>query len=266
MATIKYKDETGTWQYAPSLKYKDADGVWKNTNYLKYKDENGAWKKAYIYKPCPTISTIEVGSSVYLNENGSGVEYLVVHQGLPNATLYDPSCDGVWLLRKDIYEERAWNSTANNNYNESSIHTYLNGTFLGRFDSEIQTLIMQVKVPYGTGGTSTVNSGVNGVSTKVFLPSSAEVGLYSYGDYPVDGSTLSYFVGADNSLRVARLNGTISYWWLRSPSVSTNGVWAVMGTGTTKYSYAAVAVYGVRPCIVLPYTAKVDAETNTIIG
>ena len=264
MATLKFRDENGAWQYAPSLKF-TKDGVWKNTSFLKYRDENGIWQKAYVYKPIPTIADITVGSSVYVKENGSPVEYLVVHQGIPS-DMYDSSCDGVWLLRKDIYEKRAWNDTAENNYNESSIHEYLNGTFLNMFDSGMQTLIKQVKVPYGIGGTSTVNSGANGVSTKVFLPSSAEVGLYSPSDYPVDGASWSYFNDASDSLRVARLNGTIEYWWLRSPDVNNNGVWTIIGTGTTRYSYAAVAVYGVRPCIVLPYTAKVDTKTNTIIG
>ena len=266
MAVLKIRDENGEWQYAPSLKFKDDNGTWQKTNFLKYKDENGVWQKAYIYKPIPTIDTLTVGSSVYVNENGSPVEYLVVQQGIPDATLYDSSCDGVWLMRKDLYEKRAWNDSAENNYSESTMHEYLNGTFLGLFDSEIQNLIKQVKVPYGIGGTSTVNSGANGVSTKVFLPSSAEVGLYSPSDYPVDGACWSYFNGASDSLRVARLDGTITYWWLRSPDVNSNGVWTIIGTGTTKYSYSAVAVYGVRPCIILPYNTKIDTNTNTIIG
>lgn len=273
MATLKFKDENGVWQYAPSLKYKDENGVWQTKRSLKYKDANGTWRWVRICgsrtssdDDYPTIGTLTVGSSVYLNENGIPTEYLVVHKGLPDATLYDANCDGVWLLRKDLCEKRAWNDTSNNNYNESTIHEYLNGTYIGLFDSEIQALIKQVKVPYGIGGTNTVKSGANGVSTKVFLPSSAEVGLYSPSDYPVDGACWSYFNDASDSLRVARLNGTITYWWVRSPSVSNNNVWAIMGTGTTKYSYSAVAVYGVRPALILPYTAKLDSKTNIIIG
>lgn len=275
MAVLKIKDKYGVWHNAPSLKYKDI--IWENGGVLKYKDQYGAWRRvsvcgtAFNYNSndddYPTISTLTVGSSVYVNENGTPAEYLVVHQGLPDITLYDSSCDGVWLLRKDIYEQRAWNTSANNNYSESSIHEYLNGTYIGMFDSGIQTLIKQAKIPYGAGGgTTTVKSGVNGVSAKVFLPSAVEVGLYSPSDYPIDGACLSYFNGASNSLRVARLNGTISYWWLRSPDVNNNGVWTIIGTGATKYSYSAVAIYGVRPMLILPYTAKIDTNTNTIIS
>ena len=52
-------------------------------------------------------SDLAVGSSVYLMENGVATEYLVVNQGIPSgSSLYDSSCDGTWLLRKDIYEKR----------------------------------------------------------------------------------------------------------------------------------------------------------------
>ena len=48
------------------------------------------------------ISTLAVGSSVYLNVGGVRKEFLVVHQGKPSS-LYDSSCNGTWLLMKDIY-------------------------------------------------------------------------------------------------------------------------------------------------------------------
>lgn len=278
MATLKYKDENGVWQYAPSLKYKDESGVFQTKGVLKYKDAEGIWHKVRICRTgsnsgsndddYPTISTLTVGSSVYLNENGSPAEYLVIHAGLPNSTLYDDSCDGVWLLRKDIYENKPWNSTTSNNYSTSSIHTHLNNVFLSMLDDNVKSVIKTVKVPYGVGGgTNTVESGSNGVSAQIFLLSANEVGLYDTSEYPTDGSCLSYFDGASNSLRVAKLNGIASYWWLRSPDVGNNSVWTIIGTGTTKYSYAATGTsYGVRPALILPHTAKLDPETNTIIG
>jgi hypothetical protein len=51
-----------------------------------------------------SVSNIEVGSSVYLNVDGVKTEFLVVHQGNPNSSIYDASCDGTWLLMKNIYE------------------------------------------------------------------------------------------------------------------------------------------------------------------
>ena len=47
------------------------------------------------------IDSLAVGTSVFLPESGSRVEYIIVNQGIPqNSTSYDDSCDGTWLLRK----------------------------------------------------------------------------------------------------------------------------------------------------------------------
>lgn len=45
------------------------------------------------------LENVAVGSTVYLNENGTPRPYLVVHQGLPSG-IYDHSCNGTWLLKK----------------------------------------------------------------------------------------------------------------------------------------------------------------------
>lgn len=69
-------------------------------------------------------SSLAVGSTVKLMEGGTAVEYLVVNQGIPsNSNLYDASCDGTWLLRKDIHSERQWNSSNVNDYANSTINT-----------------------------------------------------------------------------------------------------------------------------------------------
>ena len=118
-------------------------------------------------------SDLEIGSTVKLKVDGTLKEFLIVHQGKPSS-IYDDSCDGTWLLMKDIYESRAWDSSTtagNNDYENSDIHAYMNGTFFGLFDSNVQEVIKQVKIPYrkGTGSGGTDTSGSNGLSTKVFL-------------------------------------------------------------------------------------------------
>ena len=77
-------------------------------------------------------SEIAVGSTVKLMENGVAAEYLVVHQGLPSS-MYDESCNGTWLLRKDCYESRQWHSSNSNIYASSTIHAYLNGDFFAKY-------------------------------------------------------------------------------------------------------------------------------------
>lgn len=203
-------------------------------------------------------SSLAIGSSLYFNVNGAEKEFWVVQQGLPSS-LYDNSCNGTWLLMKDIYETRQWHSSDRNSYSSSTIHTYLNGTFLGLFDTDIQTAIKEVKIPYrpGTSGT-TVNSGPNGLPAKIFLLSGYEVGFTASdsGYFPADGVKLSYFDSGKETpalnKRIAYLNGSATDWWLRSPSTySTYQVGFVSRRGTNGSSKSS-DLYGVRPAFVLP--------------
>lgn len=206
-------------------------------------------------------------------ENGTAVGYPVVNQGIPSgSSLYDSPCDGTWLLRKDIYEERQWHSSNVNDYANSTIHSYLNSTFLTRFDSDIQDAIKQVKTPYvnGTGSNGSVASSANGLSAKIFLLSGYEVGfLTSVSKYvPVAGAKLDFFESGitNKTTRIAYLNGTAINWWLRSPYTEyTNYVWFVYTNGGSNYRYCSDS-YGVRPALVLPSTAVFDKDTLVFKG
>lgn len=218
------------------------------------------------------LSTKAVGSTVKLTVNGKAREFIVVHQGKPSS-VYDESCNGTWLLMKDIYENRVWQSGNINKYESSDIHSYLNNTFLKLFDSNIQGAIKQVKLPYrkngGSGGTT--QQGANGLPCKIFLLSAPEVHYeHTYIDSG-EGAALSYFAscvtnGAD-SKRVAYLNGSAAGWWLRSPYTgSTNYVWVVLSDGGYDY-FSASNSDGIRPALVLPSTLLVSDDgtvsTNT---
>lgn len=220
------------------------------------------------------ISTLAVGSSVYLNVGGVRKEFLVVHQGLPSS-MYDASCNGTWLLMKDIYENRAWHRSNVNKYETSDINTYLNGPFFHLFDSNIQGIIKQVKIPYRRNGgpTGSNQSGANGLSCKVFLLSGYEVGFTtsnSSRDLPVDGAKLSYFESGTGSSalnkRIAYLNGSASYWWLRSPSIDdAKIVWRVSTSGDYSNSGSPSNLNGVRPAFILPSNLLVDDSGNVTI-
>lgn len=219
-----------------------------------------------------TLSSKAIGSTIKLKVNGSAKDFIVVHQGKPSS-VYDDSCNGTWLLMKDIYESRQWHSSNTNDYANSTIHSYLNSTFLAMFDSNIQKAIKQVKLPYrkGSGTSTTVTSGSNGLSAKIFLLSATETS-FSFSYMPSgEGAELAYFKGcADNSSdskRVAYLNGSATYWWLRSPfcnsfsfalCVHSNGDWDYGGCSGS---------YGVRPALILPSTLLVSDDgtvsTNT---
>lgn len=220
------------------------------------------------------LSTKAVGSTVKLKVNGTAKEFIVVHQGKPSS-LYDNSCDGTWLLMKDIYENRQWHNSNVNNLENSTIHSYLNGTFLNLFESNIRDAIKQVKLPYrkngGSGGSD--QSGANGLLCKIFLLSGYEIGFTTSDNpyFPVDGAKLSYFEAGTGSSalnkRIAYLNGSAAYWWLRSPYTgNTNYVWGVGSDGGYGSSYASDS-YGIRPALILPSTLLVSDDgtvsTNT---
>lgn len=206
-----------------------------------------------------------VGSIVKLKVNGTAKEFIVVHQGKPSS-LYDESCNGTWLLMKDIYENRVWQSGDINKYESSDIHAYLNSTFLNLFDSNIKDAIKQVKIPYRKNGGSdgTDQSGANGLPCKVFLLSGPEAGLAGASYIPNDGTKLDYFnanTGVD-SKRIAYLSGTATAWWLRSPSTySANYVLVVNSDGGYNDDYASNSS-GIRPALMLPQDMEVDSSGN----
>lgn len=220
-----------------------------------------------------TLSSKAIGSTIKLKVNGSAKDFIVVHQGKPSS-VYDDSCNGTWLLMKDIYENRQWHSSNTNDYANSTIHSYLNSTFLNLFESNIKNAIKQVKLPYrkGSGTSTTVTSGSNGLSAKIFLLSATETS-FNFSSYMPsgEGAELAYFKGcADNSSdtkRVAYLNGSATNWWLRSPycygfpyalCVRSNGDWNYNSCSSS---------YGIRPALILPSTLLVSDDgtvsTNT---
>lgn len=219
-----------------------------------------------------TLSSKAIGSTIKLKVNGSAKDFIVVHQGKPSS-VYDDSCNGTWLLMKDIYENRQWHSSNTNDYANSTIHSYLNSTFLNLFESNIKNAIKQVKLPYrkGSGTSTTVTSGSNGLSAKIFLLSATETS-FNFSTMPSgEGAELAYFKGcADNSpdsKRVAYLNGSATSWWLRSPSCYSFGVaLCVSSNGGWRGSYCSDS-YGVRPALILPSTLLVSDDgtvsTNT---
>lgn len=225
------------------------------------------------YQRGTPLGNLAVGSTVKIAVGGTDYDWLVVHRGIPDASIYDASCAGTWLLMKDIYEMLKWNSSNTNDYANSTIHSYLNSTFLNLLESSITNAIKQVKIPYrkGDGSSDTITGGSNGLPAKIFLLSATETSFNGRWIYMPknEGAELAYFKGcADNNSdpkRIANLNGSADYWWLRSPQcygnssalcVSDSGNWA---KGSCSYTR------GVRPCMILPQDALVD-DTGHVVA
>lgn len=220
------------------------------------------------------LSEFAVGSVVKMNVNSVAKDFIVVHQGKPSSIYSTTFDNGTILLMKDIYESRRWDSSDVNNYENSTIHSYLNNGFLGLFDANIQSVIKQVKIPYrqGSGTNQVVTSGENGLSCKIFLLSCEEVGFTS-SDAPFlpinEGAKLNYFesgtgTSAKNK-RIAKLNGSDTTWWLRSPYCrNSKKVYTVIYSGEADNSFPSSPM-GVRPALVLPSDTTVD-DTGRVVA
>ena len=208
------------------------------------------------------LGTKAVGSIVKIKVNGAAKDFIIVHQGLPSSA-YDASCNGVWVVMKDIYTTMKWDGS-NNDYLNSDMTAYLNGTFISLIDADIRNAIKQVKIPYTNYSNNNVMSGSNGLSCKVFLLSGTEVGFSGVSYMNTEGAKLSYFDSA--SKRVAYNGSSAAIWWLRSPLTSGNSsVWYVSADGSSNY-YWYSGSGGVRPAFVLPSTLVVSDDGTVSVN
>ena len=229
-----------------------------------YADENNN----ILTVPPNAISTLNVGDSVFVKENGVDTEYLLVHKGNPDASIYDSSCDGAWLLRRDGYNNQVWD-TVRNRWQISDLCFWLRDTYIHYLN--ISSIVKSVKIPYAEGlSTSTVYTGTAGLDSKVFLLSGYEVG-YTTADnlnFPVDGTKLGYFEsGGTESARlrrIANLNGSPSSWWLRSPNTANStDSWSILYNGLEGYTSVTNSLV-VRPAFIVPLNTPIDSSNNII--
>ena len=221
-----------------------------------------------------------VGSIVKIEVKQEEREFIIVHQGKPSS-LYDESCDGTWLLMKDIYKKASWDNGTVNDYAYSDIHRNLQEksgfqVFLDDIYWRIAEQIKQVKIPYrpGSGTSQTVNSKANGLSARVFLLSASEVGYtksncavgFVSGDgFVSDGAKLSYFKSSNGtSEKIAKFEGAAEEWYLRTPYI-TGGrdVWGVKVDGYAGNISCAWHL-GIRPAFVLPSSLLVSDDGSII--
>lgn len=223
-------------------------------------------------------SSLAVGSTVKLMEGGTAVEYLVVNQGIPsNSSLYDASCNGTWLLRKDLLNRSLYKPTAyfdtNISYDQSNVYTYLSNDFFNGLGETEQATIKKVKIPYAvkSGSNWIIANGAGGLSVRVFILSATEMSFVNISEVRNEGASLNYFDGltnADDKKRIAYLNGTANMYFLRSGAVTYSYDGAVLGvtsSGSTTIASGNTQM-AVRPALVLPSNALFDETTMLLKG
>lgn len=216
-------------------------------------------------------SDLAVGSTVNLMVNGTATEFIVVDQGIPSdSSAYDSSCNGTWLMMKDLYELREFDSGAQNYFLWSRIKTYLNGDFFKLFGSVEQNIIKPVKVPCWGDDEATDEER----TVKVFLPSAIEVGLpVNTAYWPTEGAKFDYFTLGDTSAahnkRLAYLDGIAREWWVRSKANFDSTSCIVIMYEFSSYSWGGrgtTSNCGIRPMVVVPSNALFDPEAMLLKG
>ena len=208
----------------------------------------------YPDEPKSTVSTLEVGSSVYMNVDGKRTEFLVVHQGKPHDS-YDDESDGTWIISKEFFDK----TLGSENY-ESGTHVYLN-TYFNKLDENIQQCI---KSPTFTIYEETAE---DGGSTAIIHPYEYDLTcrVFLLDDFEVS-TGLSYF--QSNASRKMSDN-----WWLRSPmclSVNDDEGWwttthrARVNKNGEIDNYNTAVMASLRPAMILHRSTIIDDDFNIV--
>lgn len=201
---------------------------------------------------------LEIGQVVHLNESGVPIDYLVVHQGIPS-NLYDASCEGTWLLRRDIREMGPWNTSNVNTLAGSTIMTTM-AKYVQDYDRRVQEAIRAIKIPYCVGGGdyTTINGGGNGLDCKLFPLGGYEMGLNKSDvpNIPIDGAKLAYFESGIGESATQKRSADNIYYTRTAFETSYNDAVLLCYT-TGKHGGAVLNTPGGYRCaLILPYNFK----------
>lgn len=201
-------------------------------------------------------SDLSIGQIVKLMENGVATDFIVVQQGLPGS-MYDSSCDGTWLLRKNVYNIMFWQDPYDSekyySWGTCSANTWLNNTYYNLLGSVEQAVIKEVNIP---------TSATDNVIDKVFWLGGTEVGFVGDSDFASVGAKLTYF--DENSQYKADPKRVVTgrEWWLRSQRKTYDKqAFYIKTDGSSTYSSIDQISKGNRPCLIIPSTSKFDKDT-----
>ena len=217
-------------------------------------------------KKATPISDIEVGSSVYCKVNGVRTEFLIVQKGNPDTSIYDSSCDGVWLLAKDLSDKSIYYDRCYTYEARTDLWKYLNNTLRPKLN--IGNIIKEAKVPCYDGNHQ---DHTTQILSPIFPLSVTEMGVQNqYG--ATEGKKLDYFVyeytdeAQSKAKRIAYVSGTSNAdtYWTRTTNYRYSYQYCIATNGDISNRSANDSLY-VRPCFIVPSDTKVDASGNILV-
>ena len=188
------------------------------------------------------LGNFSEGDIIPLNEGGVPVDFYVAKHD------YESGLNGAGrtlVVRKDVYDNRAWDSGNVNAYSGSDLDTWFNGTYKNLLDPAIQTAIGTTKFYYTPGnGNYTVGT----LERAIFALSLTELGQsHTYAN--TEGSALPIA----STLRIAYHNGSATNQWTRSPYTNYHtSAWWLNSDGNVSFSLNCGGTLGSRPVFTLP--------------
>lgn len=201
------------------------------------------------------LSDYAEGDLIKLNEGGSPVEFYVSKHD------YEPDLNGAGrtlVVRKDVYDNRAWDNGNVNAYASSDLDAWFNGTYKALLDPSIQTAIGTTKFYYTPGRG---NWSVSTLERAVFALSLSELGIYrSYVN--AEGSALPIY----SALNIAYQNGSAIRQWTRTPRKNYAHESYFVGITGLESGFNCNEVFGSRPIFTLPSTILINPDTNEVVA
>ena len=213
-----------------------------------------------VFSAGTPITTLSVGDTVQVAENGVPVDYLVIQIGTPNSNY--SNADGYWLLRKLLGGSGGYFSQNSDgdqyaDYESSYAASYIRAretAFYNSYGDYLKSVILRPTLPYYYG----YNAAIGTVTASVFHLGKDEIRTQT----GADEKTLDYFQGtttgtkSDGKRMAYDSGGTAHPWWLRDASGS--GAYLpsyVTGGGTV--AKGEVSAYD-RPCFIVPKTIMIE--------
>ena len=201
------------------------------------------------------LSDFQEGTLIKIRENGTLVDFYVAKHD------YESSLNGAGrtlVVRKDCYDDRAWDKGNVNAYASSDLDSWFNSTYKNMLDADIRSLIGTTKIRYTPGnGNWTVGT----LERAVFALSATELGQ-SASWFNVEGSALPIA----NTLKVAYLNGSANTQWTRSPNTGNARSAVYLYSDGGVYGSGCRSSFGSRPAFTLPTDLPVDPDTMEVIA
>lgn len=238
-----------------AVKQYGSNGEWSNVE--AYLGMAGAWVKIGVSLPPAgtPLNDFTWAQIDYISENGLMSDYFNIGD-TKNVTIgsatyvveivgfsHDDRADGsgkvglTFGLKDCLNTAYQMNSSNTNSggWGGCALRATLRGDIWNQLPSDLRDVIKEVTKKTSAGGASGI---INSISDTLFL--FAEKEIFGSKQYSVDGEGTQYARFTTSNTRIKKLNGSATYWWLRSPRSSYADIFcAVLASGAANYGIAS---------------------------